>query len=309
MDDLTDIVVFVRVVEAKSFTAAAERLGIAKSVVSKYVTRLEARLGARLLNRTTRRLSLTEAGAALCERSRLALEEIATAERCVSHVQAAPRGTLKLNAPMSFGILHLGPALSEFLTRYPEITLDVSYNDRFVDVIEEGYDVTLRIITALPDSTLVARSLTPIRFVVCAAPLYLDRVGIPETPEELIRHNCLIYTLTSGNEWHFDGPGGKRSVTVSGNYQSNNSMAILDMLLAGIGLTRTPRFMVGEALRSGALITVLDDYPTEPSNLYAVYPHNRYLSPKVRAFVDFLSERFAPPAPWDRGTAVGPDAA
>ena len=164
--------------------------------------------------------------------------------------------------------------------------------------------MTLRIITALPDSTLVARRLTPIRFVVCAAPLYLERAGIPETPEDLIRHNCLIYTLTSGNEWHFDGPGGKRSVTVSGNYQSNNSMAIRDMLLAGIGLARTPTFMVG-----GALITVLDDYPTEPSTLYAVYPHNRYLSPKVRAFVDFLAERFAPPAPWDRGTAVGPDPA
>ena len=207
MDDLTDIVVFVRVVEAKSFTAAAERLGIAKSVVSKYVTRLEERLGARLLNRTTRRLSLTEAGAALYERSRLALEEIAETERCVGIVQAAPRGTLKLNAPMSFGILHLGPALPEFLMRYPEITLDVSYNDRFVDVIEEGYDVTLRIISALPDSTLVARSLTPVHFVVCAAPRYLERAGVPETPEDLMRHNCLLFTLTSGNEWHFDGPG------------------------------------------------------------------------------------------------------
>jgi DNA-binding transcriptional LysR family regulator len=302
LDELTDIVVFVRVVEAKSFTAAAERFGIAKSVVSKYVTRLEARLAARLLNRTTRRLSLTEAGAALYERSRLALEEIATAERCVSHVQAAPRGRLKLNAPMSFGILHLGPALPDFLTHYPEITLDVSYNDRFVDVIEEGYDVTLRITTALPDSTLVARRLTSIRLVVCASPAYLERAGIPETPEDLIHHNCLIYTLPSGNELHFDGPGGKRSITVSGNYQSNNSMAIRDMLLAGMGVAHIPTFIVGEALQSGALVTVLDDYPTKPLTLYAVYPHNRYLSPKVRAFVDFLAERFAPPAPWDRGT-------
>jgi DNA-binding transcriptional LysR family regulator len=299
LDDLADVVVFVRVVEVKSFTAAAERLGIAKSVVSKYVTRLEGRLGARLLNRTTRRLSLTEAGAALYERSRLALEEIAQAEHCVGHVQAAPRGRLRLNAPMSFGILHLGPALPEFLTRYPEITLDVSYNDRFVDVIEEGYDVTLRIITSLPDSTLVARRLTPIRFVICASPLYFERAGVPAAPEDLGRHNCLIYTLASGNEWHFDAPGGKRSVTVSGNYQSNNGLAIRDMLLAGTGIARTPTFMVGEALRSRALISVLDDYPTEPSSLYAVYPQNRYLSPKVRAFVDFLAERFAPPAPWD----------
>ncbi|MGH6636943.1 MAG: LysR family transcriptional regulator [Gammaproteobacteria bacterium] len=307
MDDLTDIVVFVRVVEAKSFTAAAERLGIAKSVVSKYVTRLEERLGARLLNRTTRRLSLTEAGAALYEGSRLALEEIAIAERCVSHVQAAPRGWLKLNAPMSFGILHLGPALPEFLTRYPEITLDVSYNDRFVDVIEEGYDVTLRIITALPDSTLVARSLTPIRFVVCAAPLYLERAGVPETPEDLIRHNCLLFTLTSGNEWHFNGPGGKRSVAVSGSYRSNNGMAIRDMLLAGMGVARTPTFMVGEALQSGALITVLDNYPTESSTLYGVYPHNRYLSPKVRAFVGFSCRalRAARPVGSRHGSGAG----
>lgn len=300
MDELTDLLTFVRVVEARSFTAAAERLGITKSVASKYVTRLEARLGARLLNRTTRRLSLTEAGAALYERSRVALEEIVAAERCVSHVQTAPRGRLKVNAPTSFGILHLGPTLPEFLTRFPEITLDVSYNDRYVDVIDEGYDATLRIIPSMPDSTLVARPLTPIHFVVCAAPAYLERAGVPRTPEHLRRHNCLIYAPNNGNQWHFAGPDGDYSVTVSGSYQSNNGMAIGDMLLAGIGLARSPTFMVGDALKRGTLVTMLDEYRTESSTLYAVYPQNRYLSPKVRAFVDFLAERFAPPASWDR---------
>jgi DNA-binding transcriptional LysR family regulator len=137
----------------------------------------------------------------------------------------------------------------------------------------------------------------------------LERTGVPGAPEDLIHHNCLLFTLTSGNEWHFDAPGGNRSVAVSGSYRSNNGLAIRDMLLAGLGIARTPTFMVGEALRSGALITVLDNYPTEPSTLYAVYPYNRYLSPKVRAFVDFVAERFAPPAPWDRGTALGADPA
>lgn len=302
MDKLTEIAVFVEVVEAKSFTAAAERLCIAKSVASKYVTRLEERLGARLLNRTTRRLSLTEAGSALYQRGRLALDEIATGERFVSYAQAAPRGRLKINAPVTFGILRLSPLVPEFLASHPEITLDVSYNDRFVDVIEEGYDVTLRITSVLPDSRLFARRITPIHFVVCAGHTYLQRAGRPKAPHDLIGHNCLIYTLTSaGNEWDFSGADGKRSVSVSGNYQSNNSLGIRDMLLAGTGLARIPTFVVGEALQSGELVRLLDDWSIEPSTLFAVYPHNRFLSPKVRAFVDFVADRFAPPAVWDRG--------
>lgn len=305
MDKLTEMVVFVEVVESRSFTAAATKLGITKSVASKYVTRLEDRLGVRLLNRTTRRLSLTEAGSALYQGGRAALDEIATAERSVSYAQAAPRGRLRINAPMSFGILRLGPIVPEFLAAYPEIALDVNHNDRFIDVIEEGYDVTLRITNDLGDSRLVARKLTPIHFVVCAAPPYLERNGAPQTPQDLAGHNCLIYTLANaGNVWDFAGPSGSLSVSVSGNYHSNSSLAIRDMLMAGAGVARMPTFVVGEALQRGLLIPLLNDYATEPSALYTVYPPNRYLSPKARVFVDYVVARFAPPAEWDRSQGL-----
>jgi DNA-binding transcriptional LysR family regulator len=216
MDALADIAVFVRVVERGSFTLAADELELSRAVVSKYVSRLEERLGARLLHRTTRRLALTEAGAALFEASRGALERIEEAEGAVAQLQSEPRGRLRVSAPMSFGILHLGPAMADFARLNPRVTLDVRLDDRFVNLVEEGVDVAVRI-GALTDSSLVARKLASTRVLDCASPAYLAERGEPEAPEDLAAHNCLLYSyLSTANVWRFTAPDG-REVPVAVN--------------------------------------------------------------------------------------------
>ncbi len=301
MQSLTEIAVFVRVVDCGSFTSAAARLDLSKSVVSKHVTRLEEQLGARLLNRTTRRLSLTEAGRALYERSRKGLTEIEEATSEVSRLQDVPRGTLKINAPMSFGILHLAPALPELLRRYPELTVDMSLDDRQVDVIEEGFDVSVRI-AELPDSSLVARRIAPCRHVIVAAPSYLARRGTPQAPEELRDHNIVTYRYqNSAREWHFRASDGKTtSVAVAGSLAMNNSLALRAALLEGVGITRTPTFVVGNDIREGRLVALLKDYEPPEVAIFLVYPQRRHQSPKVRAFVDFIAERISEFPAWDR---------
>ncbi len=300
MDSLTDIAVFVRVVESGSFTAAAERLDISKSVVSKYVTRLEDQLGARLLNRTTRRLSLTEVGRIFYERSRVGLADIEDAQAEVSRLQSEPRGTLRINAPMSFGILHIAPALPEFLELYPDVTVDMNLEDRKVDVIGGGFDVSVRI-SELPDSSLVARRLGPCRHEIVAAPAYLERCGTPRTPEELLDHNIITYRYQESSlEWHFQTPDNKPiSVTVSGSMRMNNSLAIREALLEGAGVTRTPTFVVGKDIQAGRLVPVLRDYEILEVTIFLVYPQRRHLSPKVRAFVDFMAKRITETPYWD----------
>jgi DNA-binding transcriptional LysR family regulator len=301
MDNLTDIAVFVRVVECASFTRAADQLELSRAVVSKYVTRLEERLGARLLNRTTRRLSLTEAGAELFEASRAALERIDEAEQALTRLQREPRGRLKVNAPMSFGILHLAPALPEFLKRYPGIAVDLKMDDRMLDLVEEGFDVGVRI-ASLPDSSLVARKLAPCRQVVCAAPAYLEEFGDPQTPDDLAAHNCILYHYASGiNVWRFHASGGREiSVAVTGNLRANNGIVAREAAVRGVGLLMTPTFYVGAELRSGALKRVLTDYRLPELGIHAVYPQRTHVAPKVRAFVDFLARRFGPKPEWDR---------
>lgn len=302
MEHLSDIAVFVRVIEAGSFTAAAEQLGLSQSAVSKCVTRLEEHLGTRLLNRSTRKFSLTEAGSALHARGRRALDEIEEAELEVARLQTEPRGVLRVNAPMSFGILHLAPALDEFLHRYPALTVDLQLDDRLVDLVEEGFDCAIRI-KALADSTLVARRLAPCRLVVCAAPDYLARHGTPTTPAALREHACLVYTYRDDpNEWIFRGPDGRElKVGVAGRLRCNNGLIHRDAALAGLGILVTPTFYVGDELRSGRLQTILTDYTPSPEpSVYVVYPERRHLSPKVRAFVDFLAARFEPVPYWDR---------
>src|SRR5688572_17362492 len=227
MDHLADVAVFVRVVERGSFTLAADELELSRAVVSKYVSRLEERLGARLLHRTTRRLSLTEAGAALFEASRGALERIEEAEAAVAQFQSEPRGRLRVSAPMSFGILHMGPAMSEFARAHPRVTLDVRLDDRYVNLVEESVDVAIRI-GNLSDSSLVARKLTTTRAVACASPAYLEEHGEPETPEDLASHDCLLYSyLSTANVWRFTAPDGREiPVAVSGSLRINNGIVL-----------------------------------------------------------------------------------
>ncbi len=299
MDRLDDMLAFIKVVDAKSFTAAAERLGLSKSVVSRRIAELEDRLGARLLNRTTRKLSLTEVGEAFYERCARILADLEEAERAVGDLHAAPRGRLKVNAPVSFGLLHLAPALAAFLARYPDIEIDIDLNDRYVDLIDEGYDVAVRI-GRLRDSSLIARRLAPNRRAVCAAPAYLDKHGRPVSPEDLAGHNCLIYTnVPLAEQWQFRVDGETRSVRVTGSLRTSNGDLLRAAALAGVGGAVLPTFLCGDALASGALECLMFDTYVSESTVYAVYPHNRHLSPKVRAFVDFLAARFGPHPYWD----------
>ncbi|NIA71638.1 LysR family transcriptional regulator [Pelagibius litoralis] len=302
MSRLDEMAVFAEVVEAEGFSAAARVLGVSKSAVSKQVGRLEDRLGVRLLNRTTRRLSLTEAGATFYEASRRVLDEALVAETAVSSLSAAPRGLLKLNAPMSFGFLHLARVIPEFHARYPRIVIDAVMNDRFVDLVEEGYDVAIRITGALQDSSLIARYLAPSQALLCAAPDYLAQRGTPLQPEDLSGHDCLIYSnLDQRHAWRFAGPRGPVRVKVKGPFQANNGDALCSAALAGMGIAALPSFIVGEHLLAGRLVPVLCGFRLAAQGIYAVYPHNRNLSAKVRAFVDFLAGRFGPEPYWDDG--------
>lgn len=310
MDALSDIAVFVQVVESGSFTAAAERLSLSKGVVSKYVSRLEQRLGARLLHRTTRRLSLTEVGRSFYARSRHALQEIEEAEAEVSRLQGEPRGTLRINAPMSFGVLHVAPAVPDFLSQFPELSVDMNLDDRKVDVIQGGFDVSIRI-TDMPDSSLIARRLGPCRHAIVASPGYLEQHGTPRHPEDLRHHNVLTYEYqASAQEWHFGVPGDKPiSVPVHGKMQMNNSLALREAVLRGAGLTRTPTFVVGQDLKEGTLVPVLTGFPTLEVSIYVVYPQRKHLAPKVRAFVDFMKRRVSATPYWDEGITLSGTAA
>ncbi len=306
MENLSDIAVFVRVVDAGSFTGAAEALQISQPVVSKAVTRLEERLGARLLNRTTRRLSLTEAGAELYRRSMQALKQIEDAELEVARFQTEPRGTLRVNAPMSFTILHLAPVMHEFLERFPGVSLELDLDDGQADLVEGGYDLIVRI-GKLKDSNLVARRIAPARIVVCASPGYLAKHGEPQTPDELLNHNCLMYTLGSTpRAWRFVSPAGEEQIVpLRGNVASNNGLAERAMALNDIGIVLLPTFYIGEDLRAGTLKCLLREWIPQDVSVYAVYAERRNLTPKVRAFIDFLVAKFGPEPYWDKDLGFG----
>ncbi|CCG40185.1 LysR family transcriptional regulator [Magnetospirillum molischianum] len=301
MDRLAAMTAFARVAETGSFSEAARRLRSSKSVVSRQVAALETDLGVRLLHRSTRALTLTEAGHGYFDQIVRILAEIDEANLSVSHLQAAPRGRLRVNAPMSFGIRHLAPAIPDFLTRCPEVEIDITLNDRFVDLVDEGFDMAVRI-GHLIDSSLVARRLAPLRRIVCASPAYLAARGLPTTPDEISGHECLCYSnMSAGNEWKFTTPDGRPwPVEVKGRLRVNNGDALRVAALEGLGLACLPTFIVGEDLRAGTLVPVLAEAVHQEGGVFAVYPHARHLSPKVRAFIDYLVERFGPNPPWDR---------
>lgn len=300
MDDLNDVAVFVAVVDEGSFTRAAERLRLSRPVVSKYVSRLEDALGARLLNRTTRRLSLTEAGRIFHERCRRGLDDITEARAEVSRLQDEPRGVLRVNVPMSFGILHIAPLIPEFMRRFPEVSVEMELNDRQLDVIEDAFDISVRI-SELPDSSLIARRLAPCRHAIVAAPSYLDRRGTPRKPEELGQHDIVTFSLQqSTHQWHFLSPDGQPvQVSVRSRLQTNNSLALREAVLGGLGIARIPTFVVGHDVREGRLTAVLRDYGTLEVSVYLVYPQRRHLSPKVRAFADFVATHIGETPYWD----------
>jgi DNA-binding transcriptional LysR family regulator len=297
--------VFARVVEEKGFSSAARRLGISKSAVSKQISQLEDRVGARLLHRTTRRLSLTDVGMAFYERCARILAEVEEAELAVSHLQSSPRGTLRLSGPMSFGRQYLAAAVAEFMKVHTELKVDMDLADRVVDLVDEGYDMAVRI-GRLSDSSLIARRLCPMPLYVCGAPSYLERAGSPQLPDDLRQHECLMYAYHSGETWQLHGEHGDLSVPVSGRFRVNNGEALLEAALAGLGLAILPAFMSAPALADGRLTEVLPRWRPMAQAIHAVYPHNRHLSAKVRLFVDFLAERLAP-RPWepDGERAVG----
>ena len=300
--NLTAMAVFAKVVETKSFSTAAARLGLSKSAVSKQVTRLERSLNARLINRTTRRLSLTEVGTAFYEHCARMLAEAEAAESVVSRLRAAPRGALKLTTPAAYGHLQIAPGIPGLLARYPEMSVQIAMNDRPVDLAEEGFDVAIRL-TYDPPPNVVARKLTTVSWMTCAAPAYLERHGEPRTPQDLRSRNCLFYSyLESSIEWRFRSREGEADVRVAGNFTANNSEAIREAALAGLGIALLPRFVVAADLREMRLRGVLEGYEVEgavANDVYALYLPTRYVSPKVRAFVDYFVERFAQEAQRD----------
>ena len=304
MKNLAGMAIFAHVVEARSFSAAARRLGLSKSMVSKEVTKLEHNLGARLLNRTTRKLSLTEIGAAFYESCARILQEAREAELLVGRLHAEPRGVLRLTAPVAFGTLHVAPALPQFLAQYPDVRIDLTIGDRQLDLADEGLDLAIRIARVLPDN-LVARRLAPINRVVCAAPAYFERHGTPRRPQDLSRHNCLVYTHANPNsQWRFRSERGEAVVAVKGNLTLNDDEALWQATLGGLGIALLPTFIVGNDLQSGRLQAVLTEHVPTERNLHALYLPNRHLSAKVRVFIDFLVARFSPEPYWDRDWAV-----
>ncbi|MCK6454201.1 MAG: LysR family transcriptional regulator [Alphaproteobacteria bacterium] len=294
MDQLAGMAVFARVVEEKGFTAAARSLNLSKAAVSKQVARLEDRLGVRLLNRSTRRLGLTEAGRDYYERAQRILAEVEDAEQAASSRVVHPRGLLRVNAPVSFGQTYLTPILPAFMLRWPELKVELTLIDRFVDLIDEGFDLAVRV--AVPDgSPLIARRLCTARHVVAAAPSYLAARGTPQRPADLARHDCLLYLyLTTGDEWRFLGPDGRAfGVRVAGPLRANNGDALRHAAAAGLGVLYSPDFLIADMLQRGVLLPVLADWRTPELAIQAVYPPGRPLGAKVRVFIDFLVETLA----------------
>lgn len=300
MDKFLTMRAFTRVVDVGSFAAAAREMGLSRSVVNKYVIALENQLGTQLLRRSSRQVSPTEAGIAFYDRAVSILNELDEAFAAVTRFQEQPRGNLRINAPMTFGSLHLSPMLADFMARYPDVHVELVLNDRFVDPIEEGFDVTVRIAEPNPSTSLITREIVPVRRVLCASPAYLAAHGEPKEPKELRQHRCLHYGYQeTGNQWKLAGPHGEISIQISCVMWSNNGDSLKLVALRNQGIALLPTFIVGDELQLGRLRTVLNDYQPPDITLFALYPRHRHLSAKTRLFVEFLIERFSDRPYWD----------
>lgn len=292
MNPFEDMRLFCQVMESGSFTAAAEQLGLSKQFVSRRLIQLEERLGVRLLNRSTRRLDVTPLGQSYYESALRLLTDVEQVEQGIAGQNSEPRGTLRLSAPLSFAMAHLGCLLPVFLQRHPHVSVEVDLSDRPVDLIGEGYDLVLRIGT-LEDSTLIARRIASVQRVYCASPDYLARRGTPLQPDDLAAHDCLPYGHGRQVQWRFQHKGKAQSLNVSGRMRVNNGELLRDTAIAGFGVTYLPTFIVAEALQDGRLVTVLEAFAPEALTLSAVYPQHRQSSRPVQALVEFLRERLA----------------
>ena len=297
MDRMTSMATFVKVVESGGFSAAARTLSMSPSMVTAHVQALEERLGVRLLNRSTRRVSLTEVGHAYYERCLQILAEADDADQIAQALQSTPRGTLRLNTSIAIPPL-LAPVIAEFVALYPEVSVSLTMTDRMIDLVEEGFDLAVRNM-AVPDSSLVVRRVATYRFVVCGAPGYLAARGIPRQPADLSRHNCLVYSHSAwGNEWRFAGPDGEQSVAVEGNLQANSDNALRLAAVHGQGLALAPSFLLIDEIKSGRLVPILTEFLQTEHAINAIYPHRHHLSAKVRSFIDLLVKHFHEDPGW-----------
>jgi len=300
LDRLTSMQVFARVARTGGFASAARELEMSRAMVSKHVMNLEENLGVRLLNRNTRQVSLTEAGADYLERLQHILTELDEAEESVTTLTSEPRGILRLNAPPSFGAFHLVPLIAEFMQLNPRVHVELTLTDHAASIVEEGMDLAIEV-GRLADSNMIARVLSHSRLVVCGAPDYLREHGAPSTPEELTNHNCLTSSrFPPRDEWPFRGPDGDKTYKVSGNFRSNIGDAVHRMVLNGRGLAMLPTYMCGNDLKAGRLQAVLTEFEPEPYAIAALYSDRRYMPVKVRSFLDFIAERLGPKPLWEQ---------
>jgi DNA-binding transcriptional LysR family regulator len=313
MDRMTSMATFVKVVESGGFSAAARTLGMSPSMVTAHVQSLEERLGVRLLNRSTRRVSLTEVGHAYYERCLQVLADVEDADQIAQALQSTPRGTLRLNTSIAIPPL-LAPVIAEFVALYPDVSINLTMTDRMIDLVEEGFDLAVRNMS-VPDSSLVVRRVATYRFVVAGAPSYLAARGTPKQPADLAHHNCLVYSHSAwGNEWRFAAPNGEQSVTVRGNLQANSDNALRLAAVHGQGLALAPSFLLIDEIKAGRLIPVLTEFLQTENAINAIYPHRHHLSAKVRSLIDLLARHFHTDPAWadpraSRWTASTPAAA
>ncbi|EDX85357.1 LysR substrate binding domain protein [Synechococcus sp. PCC 7335] len=301
MDKLESMRTFVEVVNHSGFAAAGRHLGLSRSVVNKLVAQLEQDLDVQLLQRTTRRVSPTDMGRAYYERCVDILAEVKAAELSVTQMQMQPKGTLRINAPMSFGTMHLAEAIAQFMYQYPDIKVQMTLSDRFVDLIEEGFDVTLRIAAAVEEEALITHKIAPIRRVLCAAPNYLKAHGTPTRLEDLKQHHCLHYGhLATGSKWRLVGPDKTYTIPIKCRGYSNNGEVLRESAIAGVGIALLPTFIIGDALRSNELSIILPNYRPLELTARLCYATNRHLSTKIQLLTTFLQDWFKQPS-WERG--------
>lgn len=300
MEIAPQMLIFAKVVEEGGFSAAARRDGLTPSAISKQIGMLEDRLGVRLLNRSTRKMSLTEEGRVFYDRCVDVANRIAEAENAIVSLGDHPQGTLRVASTVAFGKTQLLPLLRSFLEQNPDLKVSLELTDRHLDLVEEQIDVAIRFSEQVDDENVVARKLATNQRICCAAPDYVEKHGMPMTPDDLMHHNCLTLTsVTRWNDWRFGESGAKSSFQVKGNFEANSADAVYHAALAGIGIARLSTYLVAPDLKSGRLVRVLPDYSQEGSAILAIFSNRRNLSPKIRAFVDYLVDTFRAAPPWD----------